>query len=62
MMKGVCGRVTSMDVGYIKWGDTMDYMRKEWRDNKPVPMDEAKLNKLLKDQAAAMRKAQDNGK
>jgi hypothetical protein len=41
----------------------MDYMRKEWRtDNRPTPMDEAKLNKLLKDQAAAMRKAQDNGK
>lgn len=40
----------------------MDYMRKEWRDNKPTPMDEAKLNKLLKEQAAAMRKAQDNGK
>ena len=41
----------------------MDYMRKEWRtDNRPVPMDEAKLNKLLKEQAATMRKAQDNGK
>jgi hypothetical protein len=41
----------------------MNYMRKEWRtDNKPVPMDEAKLDKLIKEQAATMRKVQDNGK
>ena len=41
----------------------MDYMRKEWRtDNRPVPMDEAKLNKLLKEQASTMRSMQDNGK
>jgi len=39
------------------------YMRKEWRtDNRPVPMNEAKLNKLLKEQAATMRAAHNNGK
>lgn len=41
----------------------MDYMRKEWRtDNRPTPMTEAKIDKLIKQQAVVMRKAQDNGK
>ena len=40
-----------------------DYMRKEWRtDNRPVSMDEAKLDKLLKEQAVTMRSAHNNGK
>lgn len=33
----------------------MDYMRKEWRDNRPVPMDEAKLTALIKAQAEEAR-------
>jgi hypothetical protein len=39
------------------------YMRKEWRtDNRPVPMAESKLDKLIKEQAATMRAMHNNGK
>jgi hypothetical protein len=38
----------------------MDYMRKEWRtDNRPVPIKEAELDKLIKEQAAVMRDIHD---
>ena len=39
------------------------YLIKEWRtDNRPVPMDEAKLNTLIRDQAKAMRTINNKGK
>lgn len=39
------------------------YMRREWcTDNRPTPMDEAKLNKLLKEQAKEARALLNNGK
>lgn len=39
------------------------YLTKEWRtDNRPVPMAESKLDKLIKEQAATMRAMQDNGR
>jgi hypothetical protein len=39
------------------------YVIKEWRsDNRPVPMKEAKLNALIKEQALTMRALHNNGK
>lgn len=33
------------------------YLIKEWRtDNRPTPMDEAKLDKIIKEQAKEMRR------
>ena len=32
-----------------------EYLKREWQYNKPVPMDEAKLDKLIKEQAKLMR-------
>jgi hypothetical protein len=31
------------------------YLTKEWLQNKPIPMDEKKLDELIKNQAATMR-------
>lgn len=38
------------------------YLRKEWRDNKPVPMEEKRIDEIVKNQAVVMRAAQNNGK
>ena len=38
-----------------------EYLKK-WRTNRPVPMDEAKLNTLIRDQAKAMRTINNKGK
>lgn len=37
-----------------------EYLRKEWRDNKPVPMDEKKIDELIKNQALVMRAAEES--
>jgi hypothetical protein len=39
------------------------YVIKEWRtDNRPAPMKEAKLDRLIKEQALTMRTIHNNGK
>lgn len=39
-----------------------EYLRKEWRDNKPVPMEESLIMARIKDQALVMRAAEEKHK
>lgn len=37
-----------------------EYLRKEWRDNKPVVMEEKRIDEIVKNQAAIMRDIDNN--